>query len=134
MQDSKGRVRHLRSIEKAVPRALGSAPPATIEETAPRAIGSVPSATRVDMNFPGHAHVPIESSDEEDGLGPELDIEELEWAIDQLPDSEVAHVREALANVPWLGKRWRPKSRYATRRPDGSVGSLGALDFLRGPP
>ena len=117
VQDSKGRVRSLGSIERAAPRALGSAP----------------SATNTSMNFPGHAHVSIESSDEEDN-GPEPDLEEIEWAIRQLPDSEVAHVRAALANVPWLGKRWRPKSRYDADRSDRSVGNFGSLDFLKGPP
>jgi len=78
--------------------------------------------------FEGHAHIAIESSDEEDEPPTR---EAVAWAVEQLPDSEVAHVRAALAKVPWLGKAWRPRWQECQ---DGPVGSTGALSFFGGPP
>ena len=88
---------------------------------------------------PAHAHVPIESSDDEDDL-PTRDA--VAWAVDQLPDAEVAHVRAALANAPWLGKplgkpwpvKWRGGSGRQRGGPVGPIKPLNALNFFGGPP
>ena len=87
---------------------------------------------------PAHAHEPIESSDDEDEL-PTRDA--VAWAVDQLPDAEVAHVRAALANAPWLGKplgkpwpvRWRG-SGHRRGGPVGPIKPLSAFNLFGGPP
>ena len=104
-------------------------------------------AARAHVNGPAHAHVPVDASSDEEANLPTRD--EVEWAVEQLPDQQVADVRAALANAPWLGKPWSVRWRGSPhRRRDRPVGTkplgpyspsepssdLDALSFFGGLP
>ena len=113
-------------------------------------------AARAHVNGPAHAHVPVDASSDEEANLPTRD--EVAWAVEQLPDQQVADVRAALANAPWLGKPWSVRWRGSPHqrrggpvgpkpsgldsstgpskldRCEGSSGDLETLSFFGGPP
>ncbi len=92
------------------------------------------------------AEVKMQLKNHFEALEEEPTLDQVQWAIDQLPDEHVAPIRVATANVPWYGKCSEEGCRKACRKyfedvdPAGktfsksSGGDAGALFFLGGPP